>query len=201
MAICSERQTLTKVESRQRMRIFILDGNPDPENGPFHTFLEELERSLEARQVRVTITTLREKEIGFCTGCWGCWVKTPGECVIADDSQEVCRNFINSDLVIFLSPVIMGFTSAMLKKTQDRLIPLLHPHIELVDGESHHKKRYPAYPKLGLVVEKAGDTDDGDLRIIRDIYRRFALNFKSELSFMKTTGDPVEEIADEIGHL
>jgi multimeric flavodoxin WrbA len=183
------------------MKILILDGNPDPENGQYQTFLEELERSLVAKQHELAITTLREKEIGFCTGCWGCWVKTPGECVIDDYSREVCRDVINSDLVIFLSPVILGFTSALLKKTQDRLIPLIHPHIVMVNGESHHKKRYPFYPKLGLVIERDGETDDEDLRIIEDIYRRFALNFKTELSFMKTTGDPVEEIVDEIGHL
>ena len=183
------------------MKILILDGNPDPDNEQYRAFLDELERSLESGDHQLTISTLREKDISYCTGCWGCWVKTPGECVIVDDAREVCRDVINSDLVIFVSPVIMGFTSALLKKTQDRLIPLLHPHIEMVGGESHHKKRYPVYPKLGLILEKSEDTDDEDIGIIERIYRRSALNFKSDLSFLRTVEDPVEEIVDEIGHL
>jgi len=40
----------------------------------------------------------------------------------------------------------MGFLSSLMKNTMDRNIPLVHPHLEEVDGEVHHKKRYDKYP-------------------------------------------------------
>ena len=45
------------------------------------------------------------------------------------------------------------------------MIPLLHPYIELVKGECHHKKRYSKYPKLALILDRDHDpeTDDEDI--------------------------------------
>ena len=71
-------------------------------------------------------------DVRYCVGCFGCWVKTPGECVSKDGSHDIRREVINSDLVLFASPLIMGFTSALLKKAHDKLIPLIHPYFELV---------------------------------------------------------------------
>ena len=109
------------------MNILILDGNPAESRKTFNTYIKKLTADLAEEKHGVKTLTLRDMEIKFCTGCWSCWWgPTPGECVFKDDSHTVCREYINSDLVIFTSPVIMGFTSALLKKTQDKLIPLLH---------------------------------------------------------------------------
>ena len=147
------------------------------------------------------IMNLREMAIKYCTGCFSCWVKTPGECVFKDDSHEVCRSYINSDLVVFASPIIMGFTSAVLKKATDKLIPLLHPYIMFVQGECHHYSRYDRYPLMGVILEKGEDTDEEDLRIINDIYHRMAINFKTSCSFIKQTTATIEEVADAINRL
>ena len=118
-----------------------------------------------------------------------------------DESHSVCREYINSDFVIFVSPVIRGFTSALLKKTQDKLIPLLHPYIELVQGECHHKKRYDRYPGIGIILEKDPDTDDEDIAITTDMFHRFALNLKTELAFSLLTDQPVKEVKDAINRI
>ncbi|OGG02098.1 MAG: hypothetical protein A3F83_15045 [Candidatus Glassbacteria bacterium RIFCSPLOWO2_12_FULL_58_11] len=183
------------------MKIVVLNGSPDSRRFELDCYLAELEGLLETRGHVVKSFELRAMNIGHCTGCWGCWVKTPGECVIRDDSQKVCRAAINSDLLLFASPVIMGFTSAVLKKISDRLIPLLHPYFEIDRGEIHHRKRYERYPAVGLLLERATDTDEEDLELIRDIYARMALDFKSELKFTGLTGNPAEEAADALDRL
>jgi multimeric flavodoxin WrbA len=180
------------------MRITVLNGNPDPDNDAFDHYLGDLADSLMSEDHRVTVLSLREMDLKYCKGCWGCWVRTPGECLAADDSQEILRESINSDLVVFASPVIMGFTSALLKQATDKFIPLVHPYIEIVHGECHHLARYDKYPVMGVLLEKGGDTDDEDLEIITDIYRRMAINFKTTLAFVKLTLDPVEEVVSEI---
>lgn len=183
------------------MQITILNGNPYTENINFDNYLQELSQRLEASQHSVTLFELRDMAIKYCTGCFGCWVKTPGECVIKDDSATIRHEFINSDFVLFASPVIMGFISAVLKKTQDKLIPLLLPYFEMFQGEVHHQRRYDKYPRIGLLLEKDTSTDEEDIEIISDIYRRTAINFKSSFCFSKLTCDPVEEVANEINHI
>ena len=183
------------------MRILILDGNPDEQDDGFNEYLAELESQLKARGHRVTRQTLREMQIRSCTGCWGCWVKTPGKCVFADDSYQVCREYIHADLVLMVSPVLMGFTSAVLKKTQDRLIPLLHPYFDSAQGEHHHRKRYESYPQLGVLLKASPHTDEEDLTIIQNIFSRFALNFKTELVFSGRFDADVKEVAHAIDRL
>jgi multimeric flavodoxin WrbA len=171
--------------------ILLLDGQPNSGNTKLSKDLDQLVTLLQHKYT-VKYTKLWEQKVKYCIGCWSCWVKTPGKCFVSDDSLEICHDFIHSDLVVFASPVIMGFTSALLKKTQDKLIPLLHPYIEIVQNECHHRKRYQSYPKLGLLVDDGGD--DEDLKIITDIYKRFALNFKSELFFTEVLTDNTDEV-------
>jgi len=182
------------------MKITILNGNPDGRNTDFDLFIEKLSIFLDKEQKKVRHLKLRGMDIKYCNGCWGCWVKTPGECQFPDDSKTVCEEVINSDLVLFASPMIMGFTSALLKKTMDKLIPLLHPYIEFVRKECHHRKRYDKYPKIGLLLDKTG-ADEEDVAITVSIFERFALNFKNRLNFVEYTTHPVQEVMNEINNL
>ncbi|MBA7664260.1 hypothetical protein ES703_72317 [subsurface metagenome] len=183
------------------MKITILNGNPNAGNIKFDSYLKEFSDLLESSKHTVTILKLREMDIRYCIGCFGCWVKTPGECVVKDDSRDICRECINSDLVVFASPIIMGFTSALLKKAHDKLIPLIHPYYELVQNEVHHLARYDKYPLMGILLEKGKDTDEEDIKIISDIYRRDAINLKTSFCFTRLTDDSVEEVANEINRI
>jgi len=183
------------------MKVTILNGNPDEKKFQFDSFLRRCKELLESEHHRVTLLNLVDMDIKYCTGCWGCWVKTPGECLFGDDSKIIRREVIKSDFVLLASPMIMGFTSALLKKAMDKFIPLVHPYIELVQGECHHRARYDHYPQIGLWVQSDRDTDDEDLKITEDIFKRLALNFKTKFVFMKSFSESAEEVANEIGSL
>ncbi len=142
--------------------------------------------------------SLNEKKIIPCTGCWGCWIKTPGECLFKDETLEIRRAIINADLVLFASPLILGYPTAKMKHVMDKLIPLIMPYIELVENENHHTKRYQSYPKIGLIYGKEEDTDAEDLSILRDLMSRFALNFKSEFVHFMDLEDSIEQICNQI---
>ncbi len=184
------------------MRVTVLNGNPDANNVIFDDYLKNLSDLLESNNHTVTVSRLRELDVRYCVGCFGCWVKTPGECSnAADDTRDIRREYINSDFVLFASPIIMGFTSALLKKTHDRLLPLLLPYFEVDQWEIRHVARYDKYPQIGILLEKGRDTDQEDIEIISDIYKRDAINFKTSFCFTKFTSDPVEEVADEINRI
>jgi hypothetical protein len=129
-----------------------------------------------------------------CTGCWSCWWKTPGICATKDDAQSIMYHVIHADLVVHASPVVAGFTSALLKTIQDRCIVLLHPYIEPIQGECHHRKRYDRYPDMALLLQPQSDTDEEDIEIITDIYHRLAINFHCKISHIWLTSEVRKEV-------
>ena len=57
----------------------------------------------------VDLSALR---IANCVGCFGCWTKTPGRCVIRDDAARVYPLIARSEQVLYVSRVILtAFTS------------------------------------------------------------------------------------------
>ena len=110
-----------------------------------------LTKLLTASGWEVESIRLREKEIAGCLGCFGCWVKTPGICVIDDYGREATRKAFQSDLLVWLTPITFGGYSSELKKALDRMIPILLPYFGLYKGQIHHRMRYAKYPKL-LVI-------------------------------------------------
>lgn len=183
---------------RRALRICILDGDPREGDTPLSEALAQLAAALAARGHQASVLRLQELEIQYCVGCFGCWVKTPGRCVFADDSARVCREVISSDLTVFASPLVMGYVSATLKRAMDKLIPLIHPYTAVIGAEIHHRRRYTRYPRLGLLLEREPGGSDEDVRLTRRMFERTAINFHSRLAFVHLAGDPPEEVLDVV---
>ena len=179
------------------MKITVLNGEPDVTahfDGYVHAFADRL--AVSGHEVRTL--DLRDLDLKGCSGCWGCWVKTPGECVKRDDSEVVCRSAIESDLVVFAAPMVMGFTSALLKRAADQMVPIVHPYIVMEGGEMHHLPRYAHYPLMGLLVAAGEDTDAEDIEITQTMWSRTARNMKSKLLFTYVADRAVETLAEEV---
>ncbi len=176
-----------------QMKTIILNCNPDKSDITAETMVAQTVQLFGKLDHQIQQFNLRNMNINYCIGCWDCWVKTPGICKIKDDMSQILKAVINSDLVIFLSPLNMGFISSEMKKIQERIIPLVLPNIDIVEDEFHHKKRYDKYPKLGLIMLREMDTTDEDIQINTDIFNRFALNFRTDVLFSMTYGYKYEE--------
>jgi multimeric flavodoxin WrbA len=181
-------------------KVIIINGDPK-KSSLFSNYLTEIQCLLNKKDFEVTLVNLSEKNIKQCIGCWDCWWKTPGLCRFNDDAPEILKQTIQSDLVIYASPLIMGMYSALLKKLHDRTIPLVHPYIEIIEGECHHRKRYPRYPKMGILLDKRNETPEA-IEINREIFQRISLNFHSEVKFFNLINEKdAKTTADEISHL
>ncbi|MCR4406394.1 MAG: NAD(P)H-dependent oxidoreductase [Anaerolineae bacterium] len=134
--------------------------------------------ALRARGWEVEPFILHEMEIAFCAGCFGCWVRTPGRCVLQDGGHTVTRAFIQSDLAVFLTPVTFGGYSSQLKKAVDHLLPNILPFFRAVKGETHHQKRYAHYPNL-LVLGTLPHANDESERIFISLAEHNAINMNS----------------------
>ncbi|HOI63036.1 MAG: flavodoxin family protein [Thermotogaceae bacterium] len=182
------------------MRVTLLNGAA-PDSDAFDSYLERLAGNLRESGNTVSEFKLRDLVIGQCIGCWGCWTKTPGECVFSDDTAKIARSAVDSDLFLFASPLVLGFTTSLLKKTIDRMLPLVHPYLAVRAGEIHHRKRYRKYPLLGLLIARESDTDDIDISVVKEIYERVAIELATRLAFFGSTERPAEEVAHEIAGL
>lgn len=161
------------------MKVLLLNGEKNINNTLFK-YKEIIKQNLKERNYETETILLREKEIASCTGCFGCWVKTPGICVIDDYAREIARSFINSDLVIFLTPVVFGGYSYQLKKALDRMIPLISPFFMVINGEVHHRPRYKKYPSLIGVGIMSGSSSEEQIEVFNKLIYRNTLNMHSQ---------------------
>ena len=90
------------------MKAIILNGmNPD-DGEPLPTVQAALTALLEDRGWAVKPFILHQRDIAPCQGCFGCWVQTPGRCVLKRGGDEIAEAFVQSDLAILLTPVTFG---------------------------------------------------------------------------------------------
>lgn len=127
-------------------------------------------------RVNVKILELRKEVVASCLGCFSCWFKTPGICVINDVGRDITRMVVQSDVVILISSIVFGGYSAELKKALDRLIPYLNPDVMKIRGEVHHKQRYAnRFSLIGIGISE--DDNDENSKIFIDLIKRNSINF------------------------
>lgn len=141
--------------------------------------LRKLEEDLTRQNWTVQILSASTMKIAHCIGCWSCWWKDPGTCAIKDDMIPILDSFIHADAVIFASPMVMGFVSPLMKDIVDRLIPHVHPYIEIREGEMSHQSRYDKYPALGLILGD-GSGVPASRKVISDWFERTAWHFQAK---------------------
>lgn len=77
-----------------------------------------------------------------CIGCFGCWIKTPGICVLKDGYGNMGELLAKSNELTIISKCIYGSYSPFIRNVLDRCIPYLSPYFVPKNGETHHKNRY-----------------------------------------------------------
>jgi multimeric flavodoxin WrbA len=111
-----------------------------------------LENKLEERSEHdIKYFKLRDLKINYCTGCWDCWLKTSGLCALKDDQEKILKYIPHVDHMIFLSPILIGYESSLIKTFKDRFIPTVQPYIRIHHGEQHHYSRYKHLPKISFI--------------------------------------------------
>ena len=59
----------------------------------------------------IRLIDLSGLQITNCVGCFGCWTKTPGKCVIRDDAVKVYPCIAASDKLMYVSKIRYGESS------------------------------------------------------------------------------------------
>jgi len=136
----------------------ILSINSSPRTGvqsKTELMLDNLVLGMREAGAEVEVVNLHEKTIKHCIGCFTCWTKTPGECIHKDDmTKELFPKWLDSDLVVYATPLYHYTVNAEMKAFIERTLPVLEPFFEQRDNRTVHPLRQT--PPDAVVLSVAG---------------------------------------------
>ena len=122
------------------MKILVLNGSPKKKSDTFRlteAFLKGMNRNGEHE---VHVINVIEKQIAPCRGCFGCWQRGDGHCVIQDDQNSILDLYRSADLIIWSFPLYCYAMPSHLKAVLDRTIPLVKMNmVQEEDGTVRHE--------------------------------------------------------------
>lgn len=98
-----------------------------------------------------TIFSKELEDLKSCLGCFNCWIKTPGQCIIKDDYTKIPKAVAHTNVFLIITKICYGCYSPYIKNILDRGIPYVLPFFQLVNGDVHHKPRYNKTPKFIVI--------------------------------------------------
>ncbi len=135
------------------MKITVFNGSPRGRKSNSHKIVEPLLEGAKEAGSQTEEIFLVEHDIKHCRGCFSCWGKTPGICVIKDDMPKLLNLFLESDYAGMATPVYGLLMTAILKNFTDRFLPLATPHIRKnKDGSFYHEGRVKRFPRQFFIA-------------------------------------------------
>ena len=130
-----------------------------------------------------------------CIGCFGCWLKTPGICVLKDNYNDMGKLLSKCDELKIISKCVYGSYSPFIRNVLDRSIPYLLPYFISKNSETHHAMRYKN--KISLSVHFYGsDITANEKETAKHLVKANCINFftKYNVSFHTCLEDLKEAI-------
>ncbi|WP_196598575.1 flavodoxin family protein [Pectinatus frisingensis] len=164
------------------MKIAAINGSPRGRNSNTHQMVKSfLDGARQANAQTVNIF-LAEKHIEHCRGCFACWLKTPGKCIIKDDMEALVQICTNADILLLASPLYVDNITGLMKDFVDRFIVTIDPHFNKdTNGECRHPNRLnKKFPKL-IFMSNCGFAERSHFQVVSHWIKRMALNMNTEL--------------------
>ncbi|MCJ7545556.1 MAG: flavodoxin family protein [Deltaproteobacteria bacterium] len=143
------------------MKILALNSSPrSSDQSKTELMLKYLIKGMRDAGAEVETVALRGKTIKHCMGCFTCWTKTPGTCVHKDDmTSELFPKWLESDVVVYATPLYNYAMTAMLKAFIERTLPAAQPFFEIREGRMFHPLRHKV-PAV-VILSVSGMPDEG----------------------------------------
>ncbi len=139
------------------MKILLINGSPKGQNSNTLKLTRAFLDGIKEKEIREF--DIASKKINGCLGCFSCWNKTPGKCVINDDMEYVIESEIWADVIIWSFPLYYFGVPGQLKKLIDRQLPMNLPFmIDRNDGRGNgsHPTRYDMSKKRHVIISTCG---------------------------------------------
>lgn len=165
------------------MKIVIVNSSPKMDKGNTHIMTEAFSAGAISAGANVENIYLAKYLIKPCLGCFSCWFKTPGKCVLKDDAEMLLNRMFDTDLLIFATPLYADNVSGIMKLLMDRIVVKGNPLIETdKNGEARHVSVKNNLTRIG-VISNCGFPEQEQFQVLRLLFRRIARNMNAELIF------------------
>lgn len=122
------------------MKILVLNGSPKKKSDTFRLTEAFLKGMAREGSHEVNVIDVIDRNIAPCRGCFGCWERMDGHCVIRDDQNEILDLYREADLILWSFPLYCYSMPSHLKAVLDRTIPLVKMSMrQLEDGTVRHE--------------------------------------------------------------
>lgn len=141
------------------MKVLVLNGSPRGERSNTlqlaRAFLKGMQRCRECEAEEISVY---QKNIKDCLGCFGCWTKTPGKCVIRDDMEQILKSYLEADVILWSFPLYYYGMPSRIKALMDRLLPTNLPFMAVSEGGETcgHPSRYDMTGKKYVLLSTCG---------------------------------------------
>jgi len=159
----------------KKMKILAIQGSPRPKTSNTEILLQEFLKGAQSQGAQTETVYLKEKEIHSCVGCYTCWTKTPGVCVFKDDMPELLEKVRNCGILVYATPLHNSNVTALTKAFQERLLPLLDPHLIKVGETYRHPPRYRVDRKI-VFISNCGFPEISHFDGVRQVFRHIERN-------------------------
>jgi multimeric flavodoxin WrbA/putative sterol carrier protein len=169
-----EKDTNRKGE-RKMIKILAIQGSPRPKASNTEILLQEFLKGARTQRAETETIYLKEKEFHPCVGCYTCWAKTPGVCVFKDDMPDLLEKVKGCDILVYATPLYNYNMTSLLKAFQERLLPLLDPHLIKMGEIYRHPQRYKMNRKM-VLISTCGFPEVSHFDGLRQVFRHLERN-------------------------
>ena len=151
------------------MRVLVINGSPKVEKSNTmcltRAFLDG------AGWQDAEIVDVARSDIKACLGCFACWNKTPGKCVINDGMGEILAKLIGADVIIWSFPLYYFGVPGTLKNLIDRQLPLNLPFMVKDSESGAHPARYDLSHQRHIIISTCGFwTIEGNYNAVTEMF-------------------------------
>ena len=117
-----------------------------------------------------------------CDGCFACWYKNIGSCIIKDDFNKVYQSIIDSDYVVYASPLYALMINGAMKTFIDRLSMVTHEPFKKYDPKTHRTSKSVNLKLPPAIVLMVGNMIGQEpFRISSEYYKAFFSLLETDL--------------------
>jgi len=185
-------------------KVLAINGSARMEKGYTRRLLNAFLEGMKEAGAEIELVYAKKLRIRPCLGDFQCWFEKVGECIQADDMQDLYVKLRESDILVLAIPVYLVLPGEM-QNLLNRLMPIVEPVLEFHDGRTRARFHDDVRISKIVLVSTGGwwekENLDSVVRIVEGIAKDVGVEFSGPVLrphafLMDREKDKAEEVLD-----